>query len=1037
MIEDIMCGSCRSSAKNRLRKFIWVRVIHAVVVLLLCRSMLVVRSEENQEDSDARQQQQPRKLNRVSKRGDATITEQLVKNHFTLDFVPECSQAIVEDYDPDDEIRTFITFNGTTRLNAWASDEDFDVAPRYVETFKGIKFASVYKRFARSKQAYGHNYANYNISKSDPTGKTREIFVNADKYGPMCIQPGIEEDLMSENCLYLNIWKPSKWKQSRNTTTICTQKFTGGGRFRKDCEIIKTIRTVQSDGTVTLEVEHTNSSRTVHLGGVYDIDGSIYDESTDVLTDNEDNKMTNDKKKKQGNARTLLELDNTLDDLDEALDDLNDLIKDKENDSEDEKNDEDELSNESTYSVDRTGLLPVMVYIHGGGFMQGSGNDPLFDGSKAAGRGQIIVITLNYRVGVFGFLPTFGWDQWKVNGGMNGFMDIVNALIWIHRNIIKWGGNPNKITVFGPSSSPAVCLLTMCPLLIGKFQRAILTSSIRETEVRDGRYFTRNGVNGASCLVSEQEPYQPLEGRIEIAYKFFDYVNETLYNYPQNPDPSRQDLIDWLSSPAQKSDIMMQIARDEETVFAPQRPAAEFDYNRDGNITATQQRRTFMTWDNDVFPRMPIDLEDIVPTDMIIGVRGNYKERYAQPNSDKPGVSVISKSSSARTDEDNYILLRNLAGSSNNSKSENKGNGTDFEDDDDDDDGNFRVNYVDDDAYAYENVKENVTACGNATDGSETEGCEAGEEDEDEDVYEFDFGGTTSDQDLCVSKQYAEIAARNVKGNVYGYVFDDGTKLFGDRRRQMHEEIEELHRRWLGEENANNHHRFLQLAGFEYDEESIYFFDNLWMSGSNMGGEHEFVKMRKELFNRWINFAKTGNPKYSARSDVESKKYTVWEPFPKGEVGRDPNDDQMPSYLYMPAEPGDNMVGQRKSRMIPLDELVTQRTQKKSQTSGLDMCSWVLLEESDNDGQFVEVLLDFNANTAFDYYVTILATMNPTIDYVPDREYLAELPPTLAPTTIQHFVDQVSSSPPLMQSTSVLGAIAKATVMILTYIALG
>lgn len=232
------------------------------------------------------------------------------------------------------------------------------------------------------------------------------------------------------------------------------------------------------------------------------------------------------------------------------------------------------------------------------------------------------------------------------------------------------------------------------------------------------------------------------------------------------------------------------------------------------------------------------------------------------------------------------------------------------------------------------------------------------------------------------------------------------------------------------------------LAGFEYDEESIYFFDNLWMTGSNVGNKDHFVKMRKELFNRWINFAKTGNPRYSSRLDKEWKKYTTWEPFPKGQVGRATNDDEMPSYLYMPAEPGDNLVGQKKSRMIPLDELMTQRTQKKHKKSGLDMCSWVLLEENDNDGKFVDVLLDFNANTAFDYYVTILATMNPTINYVPDQEYIADLPPTLSPTTIVHFVDQAlarSSSPPsllALQSASILGitgiaiATAAATVML-------
>jgi len=1002
---------------------------------------------------------------------------------------------VVEDYDPDDDIRTLLTFNGTAYLNAWASDEDFDVAPRYVESFKGIKFASVYKRFSRSKQAYGHNYANYELSEED--GTTREIFVNATKYGPACIQPGLSDKVMKENCLYLNIWRPSKWKQSLNTTTICRQTFEGGGSFRKDCVVIRRTRTVHPDGTVTNDVDESTSSNTITLGGVYDKDGSVYDRDTDVLSNNDDFKIKDGDKKKEGGGntngntntngrRTLLDLDDTLNDLTNALDDLNDVIedqdqkKDNENGSSDgttNSNDEEEeeLSDGSTYSVDRTGLLPVMVYIHGGGFMHGSGNDPLFDGGKVAGRGQVILITLNYRLGVFGFLPTFGWDQWKVNGGMNGFMDIVNALIWIHRNIIKWGGNPNKITVFGPSSTPAVCLLTMCPLLVGKFQRAILTSSTRETEVRDGRLVTRNGVNGAFCLTSEQEPYQPLEGRIEIAYKFFDYVNETLYNYPQNPDPSRQDLIDWLSSLGQNSTQILQMARDEQSVFAEQRPAAEFDYNRDGNVTFTQQRRTFVTWDNDVFPRMPIDLEGINPLDVIVGVRGNRKQQLStllvaaggggnsgvdvgvggttskNPNAQKRPVGgnnnnnnnieddtdeeiTVSKqqnSDDSRDDRNDFIILRNLAETTpmddendTGNSTTSGGNATKFGDDDDDD--NFYFSYDDDELLP---VVENVTMCGNSTGddddasgnttivdgkfttiGNETE-CQ--EEEEEKNTYYFDFSGTTSDQDLCVSKQFAEISARNVKGNVYAYVFDDGTELNGyrrDRRRKLSEEIEEFHRR-MGFYDP----RFQKRFGLDYDEESIYFFDNLHMGGSNFatagGASTEFVRMRKELFNRWINFAKTGNPKYSSRNNMESKRYATWEPFPKGEVGRDTTDDPMPSYLYMPAERNDGKA-QERSRLIPMNELMTHRTQKKYKKSGTDICSWVLDQDNDNDGLFVDVLLDFNDNTAFDYYVTVLATMNPTINYVADREYLAELPPTLSPTTIQQFIDGLSSSPP-------------------------
>merc|ERR1712070_190317 len=89
--------------------------------------------------------------------------------------------------------------------------------------------------------------------------------------------------------------------------------------------------------------------------------------------------------------------------------------------------------------------------------------------------------------------------------------------------------------------------------------------------------------------------------------------------------------------------------------------------------------------------------------------------------------------------------------------------------------------------------------------------------------------------------------------------------------------------------------------------------------------------------------------------------------------------------------------GHRKTAMIGLDDLLSHRTLWKypHNPSNTDVCSWVLDEENDHDADYVDVLLDFNANTAFEYYVTILATLNPTINYVPDREYVVKMPPTM------------------------------------------
>ncbi|XP_072517273.1 neuroligin-1 isoform X1 [Salminus brasiliensis] len=123
---------------------------------------------------------------------------------------------------------------------------------------------------------------------------------------------------------------------------------------------------------------------------------------------------------------------------------------------------------------------PVMVFIHGGSYMEGTGN--MFDGSILASYGNVIVITLNYRLGVLGFLST--GDQ--AAKGNYGLLDLIQALRWTSENIAAFGGDPLRITVFG-SGAGASCvnLLTLSHYSEGNrwsnstkglFQRAIAQS---------------------------------------------------------------------------------------------------------------------------------------------------------------------------------------------------------------------------------------------------------------------------------------------------------------------------------------------------------------------------------------------------------------------------------------------------------------------------------------------------------------------------------------------------------------------------------
>lgn len=121
--------------------------------------------------------------------------------------------------------------------------------------------------------------------------------------------------------------------------------------------------------------------------------------------------------------------------------------------------------------------LPVMVWIHGGGNANGRGDDPPF-GSVFARRG-VVIVSMNYRLGPFGFFshPALTAESPHHASGEYGVLDQIAALQWVRRNIVQFGGDPDRVTVWGESAGAAdACLLIASPLAAGLFQRAILES---------------------------------------------------------------------------------------------------------------------------------------------------------------------------------------------------------------------------------------------------------------------------------------------------------------------------------------------------------------------------------------------------------------------------------------------------------------------------------------------------------------------------------------------------------------------------------
>ncbi len=128
------------------------------------------------------------------------------------------------------------------------------------------------------------------------------------------------------------------------------------------------------------------------------------------------------------------------------------------------------------------GHRPVMVFIHGGGYQAGSGSYPYYGGRLLAEKGDVVVVTLNYRLGALGFLTSPALDAEspsKVSGNY-GILDQQAAIRWVHDNIAAFGGDPRNVTLFGESGGGiSVEHALVSPLLApGLFQRAIIESAI-------------------------------------------------------------------------------------------------------------------------------------------------------------------------------------------------------------------------------------------------------------------------------------------------------------------------------------------------------------------------------------------------------------------------------------------------------------------------------------------------------------------------------------------------------------------------------
>src|SRR5260370_6178529 len=132
----------------------------------------------------------------------------------------------------------------------------------------------------------------------------------------------------------------------------------------------------------------------------------------------------------------------------------------------------------NVFTPNVSGKRPVMVWLHGGGFAGGAGSAQSFDGNYLARSGDVVVVAVNHRLNVFGYLYLGGVGGEKyADSGYAGMLDVVPALQWTHDNIAHFGGDPGNVTLFGQSGGGAkVSTLLGMPATKGLIHKAIIES---------------------------------------------------------------------------------------------------------------------------------------------------------------------------------------------------------------------------------------------------------------------------------------------------------------------------------------------------------------------------------------------------------------------------------------------------------------------------------------------------------------------------------------------------------------------------------
>jgi para-nitrobenzyl esterase len=209
--------------------------------------------------------------------------------------------------------------------------------------------------------------------------------------------------------------------------------------------------------------------------------------------------------------------------------------------------------------------LPVMVWLHGGAYVSGGGEAPKYDADELARTGRVVVVRVSYRLGVLGYLSPSGVDNL-------GLRDQILALRWVHDNISAFGGDPDRVTVFGQSAGgDSVFSLLLCEQTARLFQRAILQSA--PLGVRSGRDAMTAAMRAAATAVTTGEVLDAQTAAAAAAARF-GLIGAMPFGpiMGQDPLPAESDVDERLADAARRVELLVGYTRNDGLPFVAMNP---------------------------------------------------------------------------------------------------------------------------------------------------------------------------------------------------------------------------------------------------------------------------------------------------------------------------------------------------------------------------------------------------------------------------------------------------------------------------------